>query len=119
MLTGRLTKDSADLSRVTIDFTPWLDTSETVTSITTPVVALEQNALWQTGAWTNQPPLPPLDTTPLVVNNAFIVSGGLMVQLILAIGTPGLTYKVTFAGSGSSSLRTKQIDILVTLRQIL
>lgn len=119
MLTGRLNKDSADASRVTLDFSQWLDTNETITAISTPTVVVEQLATWQAGAWTNQPPPPVTDSTPLVVANSFIVDSSTQVQLILAVGTPGLTYKITFVATASSSFRLKQIDLLVNIRTVL
>lgn len=119
MLTGRLNKDSADASRVTVDFTQWLDTNEKITSITSPTVVVEQAATWQAGAWTTQPPPPVTDSTPLLVANSFIIANGTEVQLVITVGTPGLTYKVTFVATGSSSLRVKQIDLLVTVRPVL
>lgn len=119
MLVGRMTKDSADFRRATIDFITngWLDDNETITSITTPVIVVEQNATWVNGAYVTTPPPPPVDTTPLVLTSSFIVSGNQLVQLLLSVGTPGLTYKVTFVATGSSSNRQKQIDLLVTVRE--
>lgn len=116
MLTGRLTKDNADHTRVTVDFTQWLDTNETISSVTTPTVVAEQSAVWQFGPFTPQPPPPIVDSTPVTVQNSFIIAAGLMVQLILTAGTPGVTDKVTFVATGSSSFRQKQIDILVNTR---
>lgn len=119
MLTGRLTKDSADFRRATIDFITngWLDANETIASFTTPVIVVEQNAVYQNGAYVVTPPPPPVDTTPLVLTSAFLVTGNQKIQLLLSVGTPGLTYKVTFVATGSSSSRQKQIDLLVTVRE--
>lgn len=116
MLTGRLTKDSADHTRVTVDFTNWLDQNEVITSVSTPTVVTEQAAVWQYGPYTPQPPPPIADTTPVLVANSFIVAAGLMVQLILTSGTPGITDKITFVATGSSSFRQKQIDLIVNCR---
>lgn len=119
MLTGRITKDSADVRRVTIDFVTngWLDQSETLSGFTTPVIVVEQNAVWQNGAYVVTPPPPPVDSTPLTLVSSFLLTGNQMVQLLLGVGTPGLTYKVTFVATGGTSNRRKQIDILVTVRE--
>lgn len=118
MLVGRSPKDSATIRRVTVDFITngWLDTGETILSVTTPVVVVEQIAVWQNGTLATVPfPLPP-DTTPLAVNSIAIVSSSQKVQLMLGLGTPGLTYKVTFVATGSSG-RVEQIDLIVFVRQ--
>lgn len=116
MLTGRLTKDSADVRRATVDFITnnWLDTGETIASITTPVVVVEQNAVvcFPPG----QPFPAPVDSTPLIVVSSAIVSSSQKVKLMLGVGTPGLTYKVTFVATGTSA-RQKHIDLLVTVRE--
>jgi hypothetical protein len=119
MLVGRLTKDSADVRRAVVDFITlnWLDLNETIASINTPVIVVEQQQVLNFP----QPPVFPLpapvDTTPLTLVSSIILSGNQKVQLLLGVGTPGLTYKVTFVATGSSSGRQKQIDILVTIRQ--
>lgn len=119
MLVGRLTKDSADLRRVTVDFTDWLDVNETISAVTAPVIVVEMNAVFQIGAWSATPLPPPVDSTPMIVVSTTVVDNGLMVQIMLDIGTPGLTYKVTFLATGSSSAREKQIDFFVTVRPVL
>lgn len=116
MLVGRLTKDSADLRRATVDFITnnWLDSGETITSITTPAIVVEQNAV------VNFPPgqaFPaPVDSTPLTLASSAIVSSSQKVKLMLSVGTPGLTYKVTFVATGTSG-RHKQVDLLVSVRE--
>ncbi len=119
MIAGRLTKDSAEVRRVTLDFFTdgWLDTAETIATVSVPLVVLEPSAGWVIGnAVVSPAPLPP-DVTPLVVSaGPFIVQQGQLVQLFVAVGTPGLTYKVTLLVTGSSSGRTKQVDILVFVR---
>lgn len=117
MMTGRITKDSSELRRVTVDFTQWVDDLEVIASITTAVIVVEQNATWQNGAWTNTPPPPVTDTTPLTLVSSTITDAGLQVRLMLGVGTPGLTYKVTFDATGSVSGRVKQVDMLVTVRE--
>lgn len=122
MKLARITKDSADIRRMVVDFQndsagPWLDLNEVLSTVSQPVVVVEQGAVWQYGAFVNTPPTPPVDTTPLVVNSAAIESDGTQVQLMVGVGTPGLTYKITFIVLGSTSGRTKQIDLLITIRE--
>lgn len=111
MKVGQLTKDSADETRVTVDFTSWLDNAEVITGATMPVVVVEQ-----TTTCLGTTPPPPVDTTPLLVASTTVVGAGLQVQMLLTAGTPGLTYKITFVASGSTSSRQKQVDILVSVR---
>lgn len=117
MIVGRTTKDSATIRRVTVDFTTngWLDTGETISGVTTPVVVVEQQAVWYNGALSTTPIPPPVDSAPLVVNSITIIGSSTMVQLMLGVGTPGLTYKVTFVATGTSG-REEQIDLLVMVR---
>jgi ABC-type long-subunit fatty acid transport system fused permease/ATPase subunit len=117
MLTGRVTKDSADVRRFTVDFSQWLDAGETISALTTPVIVIELTASWTNGTYISTPPIPPTDTTPLVIISSAILITGLQVQVLCGVGTPGLTYKITFVVTGASSGRQKQIDVLVTVRQ--
>lgn len=125
MLVGRVTKDNADVRRVTVSFVDWLDANEVVQSFTTPVIAIEQQQVFQNGMWTTTPSPTPTDTTPLTVSSSGIVSvtcddvttGAAGVVLFLNAGTVGLTYKVTFTVTGSTSGRTKQVDVLVVVRE--
>ena len=116
MIVGRLVKDSAELRRVTIDFSLWLDATEQVSATTTPAIIVEQLATWQQGAWVSTPPPPVTDTTPLSLASSVIAAGGSQVMLMLGAGTPGLTYKVTFVATGGISGRQAQVDFTVTVR---
>jgi len=118
MMVGRITKDNADRRRIVVDFAilQWLDPGEIIASYTTPVVVVEQ-VLVQTNPYvTTLPSTPPVDTTPLVVNDVAIIANGTQVQMYAEQGTPGLTYKVTFTVTGNTSTRIKQVDILVLVR---
>lgn len=128
MLVGRITKDTSDSRRVTVSFVDWLDTNEAIRSTTTPVVAVQQNAVWGQGQpFTVMPQPTPTDPTPLTVGSISVsnvtcddtgvtyTAAG--VTMFLNSGTPGVTYKVTFTATGSISGRVKQIDLLVTVRQ--
>ncbi len=121
MLVGRLTKDSAELRRVTVDYftNGWLDTGETISAVSTPVVVVEITAgiVLDRGYEVISPAPPLVDVTPLVVQSIYIVSQGQFVQLMLGLGTPGITYKVTFLATGATSGRIKQVDLLVTIRE--
>lgn len=118
MLVGRINKDSSEQRRITVDFSEWLDTDETIASTTTPVIVVEMLATWQSGVWSSNPPIvdPIADTTPLQLETMVTVTGGQMVQLWVGVGTPGVTYKLTFDATGSTSNRVAQIDILVSVR---
>jgi hypothetical protein len=116
MMTGRLTKDSAEVRRVTIDFSQWLDSNEALSAITGPVVAIEQMQVWQQGQWVTIPPGGIVDATPLSVASAVILGSGTQARLMLTSGTPGITYKVTFVATAGTSGRQKQVDLIVTVR---
>lgn len=131
MKIAHITKDSADVRRFTVDFLndeagPWLDDGEVISSITTPAITIEQYATWQYGSYVSPPITTPTDTTPLVIVSAGIIAptlngvsqGNVQVQIFVGVGTPGLTYKVTFVATGSTSGRQKQISVLVTIRGV-
>lgn len=115
MIVGRLTKDQADVRRVTVDFTQWLDAGETVVSATVPVIDVRQQASWSDGPYIANPPPVVSDTTPLTLLSEAVVNGNTGVQLFLQAGTPSLTYVVSFIATGGSG-RQKEIDILVYVR---
>lgn len=113
MMTGRLTKDSAEVRRVTVDFSLWCDTSEVISAVSTPAIVIEPFAVRNLPA--GVPIFTPPDTTPLTLYSAVLISAQ-QVQLMLQAGTPGLTYKLTFLATGSTSLRQHQCDLLITVR---
>jgi hypothetical protein len=110
MLVGRLTKETTDLRRATVDFTPWIDTGETISSYTAPVITNLTAAARLTAGLPTVP-----DTTPLTVANAYLIENATMVQLFLAAGTPGMSYQVQFVATGSST-RQQTIELCVTIR---
>ena len=110
MLVGRLAKETTDLRRVTVDFSPWIDTGEAIVSFTAITVANLSVALaMQAGT------LVPADPTPLVVESSFLVAPA-QVQMFLAAGTPGTLYQLQFIGVGSSS-RQQTIELIVTVTE--
>ena len=105
MLVGRQTKEPTDVRRATVDFSRWLDTGETITGFTAPVIT---NLLYLSGVPFQAVQTPPPDMNPLVVSSSFITGNGTQVQLFTEDGTPGYAYQVQFIATGSS---TRQITI--------
>lgn len=97
-LVGRITKASTDISRVRVDFTSWLDGSETLDSITYSAADTD------TSGWSvAPPPFPALaDPTPLEIQSIELASGDTIVEMFLTDGSPGVTYTVTFIARGAS-----------------
>ena len=110
MLVGRLTKETPDLRRATVDFTPWIDTGETITAFSAPVVTNLTMLAWLTAGI-----LPVPDVTPLLLSSAFLLPSATMVQMFLAAGTPGMSYQVAFVAIGTSQ-RQQTIELVVTIR---
>ncbi len=121
MLAGRVNKDTQDFTRVVVDFSQWLDPGEIIGAATPATVTVMQEASWSVDPYVTQPPLPITDSTPLTVPNETIVSGtggnNTAVQLFFGVGTPGLSYVVSFTATGQTSGRQKDIDIIVMVRQ--
>ncbi len=122
MIVGRINKDSAEIRRITVDFAAdqagsWLDPGEVIGSFSTPVIVVQQLAVWNCGVPMLGVAALPADTTPLQLINSAISTDGTQVGFLIGSGTPGLTYKFTFVAAGSLSGRTKQIDIIVTVRE--
>jgi hypothetical protein len=115
MLVGSTSKETTDLARVVIDFLEWLDPGEAVASTTTPVVAVDT-----TGAWSQMlpanPPVVPVDTTPLTVSSTTMADANTKLIVLLAAGTPGLVYLVSFIATGSTSTRRQTIEFRVAVQ---
>lgn len=88
-LLDRFNKQPADVKKYQIDYSEWLDTGVTVTSVAT-AVALLNSAPGDVGE-----PTLSLDTTSIL--------GGDLYQYYLSSGTDGKKYKVTFQASTSDS----------------
>ena len=120
MLVGRMFKENTDVSRCTVDFgARWLDAGETLTAVTTPTIDLL--GAWQPGPvpfWPDDSipnvELPP-DPTPLLLDFAAALPGGLLVQLFLSAGTAGNFYRVSFIGTGSSG-RAQTVELIMNIK---
>jgi len=114
MLVGRITKENSDESRVTVDFSAWLDAGEVVTQVSNQLVI--QGAFgWNLTQppWTAQPI--PYDPTPITVAALGIITSGTQVQFLLNAGTPGMAYTFQFVAWGSTSKRKKTVEVGVQL----
>jgi len=106
MLIGQLNKESADISRVTIDAENWIDTGETLMSYTPPVIT--QIISQYPGPLPYFPLAPqvpigpaPADTNPLVFASQFLLSSA--IELFIGRGTTGLAYQVQTTILGTST----------------
>jgi hypothetical protein len=117
MIEGRTLKDTQDVTRITVDFSKWLDAGEVIGAVTSATVTVLLSASWNTDVFVAQAPLPIVDTTPLVVLSEALVSNNTEVRLMLGLGTPGVSYVVTFVATGQTSGRQKEVDIIVTIRE--
>jgi hypothetical protein len=121
-MVGTVLKGTNDVRAVTVDMSAWLAPGELIGSVITLPILLA--TVIETSSWQLYPPpdsatpsvslapLPP-DTTTLVLDDAAVLSNGVQVQLMLAVGTPGLAYIVSFLVVSDLSERQKEIDILV------
>ncbi len=115
MLVGRLNKEPTDTSRFTVDFTPWVDTGETITAFTTPVITDVTNSFPAPFSLYPAPPVYPpfVDPSPLLVSSSYLLTG-LQVQMLVIDGSIGRVYQVQFVATGSSG-RLKTIEVLVNV----
>ena len=88
-LLDRFNKQPAEIKKYQIDYSEWLATGETVTSVVTAVELLNP-ATGDVGE-----PTMTIGTTAIV--------GGTMYEYYVSLGTDGKRYKVTFQASTSSS----------------
>lgn len=107
-------KDSAEKVRRDFDFSKWLDSAETISTLSLSAIVVEG------GFGVGPPPVTlPTDTTPLTINTSNSINADTGIRILWQAGTPGLTYKSTFIVTGSSSSRVKQVDVFVTVRPTL
>jgi hypothetical protein len=111
MLVGRQTKEPLDIRRATVDFSRWLDSGETITGFTTPVVT---NILYLSGIPYDAVATPPPDPNPLVVDSSFVIGSGTQVQLFMSQGSPGYAYQIQFVATGTST-RQQAIELQMTV----
>jgi hypothetical protein len=119
---GPVNKENLDIARFIYDFSEWLDESETVGQIDHVAIATAPPPPPQP-PWQVDYPLdntsataPPPDVYPLtIVDVAIPCMEGLGVEIKVNAGTPGLTYVLSFAMTGTTSHRRRQVDTLVTI----
>jgi hypothetical protein len=119
---GPVNKDNMDISRLIIDFTCWLDPSESITLLEHLLITSELPATippWRSNypldGTTTIPVL--VDTYPLTFYRNNLIQEGKAVVLDMASGTPGMTYAVSFVAQAGVSLRKREVDILVVIDQ--
>ena len=110
---GRITKENSDISRTTVDFSGWLDTGETITSVTNATITYG-NVGWSTTQPPSNPAATPYDPTTLTFVSTTVVNASTAVQVFLQAGTPGSAYTVSFVVWGTSG-RHKTVEIGVQL----
>ena len=88
-LLDRFIKQPAEIKKYQIDYSEWLDTGETVTSVVTAVTILN-----------------PADTDvsePTLTIGTTAINGGTVYEYYVSLGTDGKRYKITFQASTSDS----------------
>jgi hypothetical protein len=117
---GPVNKDNMDISRLIIDFTCWLDPSESITTLEHLLITADVPVL--TPPWRANYPLDgttltpvPADLYPLFFYRNNLIQEGRAVVLDMAAGTPGLTYVVSFVAKAGVSLRKREVDTLLVI----
>jgi hypothetical protein len=117
---GPVNKDNMDISRLIVDFSCWLDPSESITRIDHMMIKADPPQV--APPWRANYPLDetsstviPVDTYPLEYVDHSIIHGGKAVIVDMAAGTPGLTYAVSFSVTAGVSLRRRLVDILMVI----
>jgi hypothetical protein len=95
MRLGKFTKVPADNKRYTIDYNEWLDTGETLSTVTFGVT--------------------PVTASPLTAGNLSLIDANKGAQFYVAAGLDGENYTVTVTITTSVS-QTKQDTILFVVR---
>lgn len=113
-------KQSIDAREVIIDFSRWLDTGESIATLSNFAILANPSVSypsWQTDFPFVTPTTPaPADTIPLVIDGATVLSSS-RASLLIGNGTPGLAYMVSFLVTVAPTQRLKEIDILVSINQ--
>ena len=114
-----ITKTNLDVVRATFDFSNWLRGNETVLradnfqfSVTPP-----NSGTWQLVPYTVPPPEVPADTTMLELSGSPVIDAGTQLDVLLAGGTPGVGYVVSFVVTTSDD-RQKEIDVFVLVEDV-
>lgn len=90
MLIGRISKETTDVNRVTLEFSKWLDPGGSIETIQSSLISRDDSG------WADVPPPWPLpdDITPLRFQTIGLIDGNTEVQMYLESGTPGNAYTV-------------------------
>lgn len=110
MLVGTVLKERTDHSRVTVDFSKWLDAGETIKQIVSQSIVLGMSG-WSNTAYPDPWYPPPDDPTPLVFELVSLINGATAIQVLLDDGTPGNSYTVTFVVHGLVSNREVTAEV--------
>lgn len=119
---GPVNKDNMDVSRLIVDFSCWLDPSESITELAHLMILAEPPA--SVPPWRSNYPLDettivtvPVDAYPLAFVRNQVIHSGKAVALDMGGGTPGLTYVVSFVATAGVSRRRREVDILLVIDQ--
>jgi len=94
---GKFTKTPVERKRYALEYADWLDTTETVSSVTFTVT--------------------PIDTVPLVVDASSISSSGTEVVFFINYGTTGTTYTLDIQITTSGG-QIKEDQILFVVKDL-
>jgi hypothetical protein len=117
---GPVNKDNMDISRLIVDFTTWLDPSQSITRLDHMMIKADPPQIappWQANYPLDETSstVVPVDTYPLEYVDHSIIHSGKAVVVDLSAGTPGLTYAVSFSATAGVSLRRRLVDILMVI----
>ena len=116
MFVGAIVKEISDHSRVTVDYSKWLDPGESIQAVISNTIALGTSG-WGLQPYSSQnpPPPPPPDPTPLVFQSVELVNNATAVLMMLDDGTQGNAYTVTLVVHASPSLRELTVEVAVNI----
>ncbi len=117
---GPVNKDNMDISRLIVDFSCWLDISESIIGLEHLAVFAEPPQIappWQANYPLDETSsiVVPSDTYPLEFIRNNVIQSGKAISLDVGAGTPGLTYAVSFVATAGVSLRRRLVDILMVI----
>jgi hypothetical protein len=95
MRLAKYTKDPNERKRYTIDYSPWLDVGELLSSVTSGVT--------------------PVTTSPLVIDTIAVNGNGFNVSFFVSGGLHGQDYKLTITATTDAS-QIKEDNILFVVR---
>ena len=125
---GPVVKENMDVTRLTYDFTQWLDMAEDeiVEQVEFPTIGVLPYGSTPATNWRQDYPVdstttpdntPPPDTYPLMVVDeaANIINNGLGVEIKVIAGTPAFGYVLSFLTVASVTRRRKQVDTIINI----